>query len=236
MAVYQGTDTALDWETFEADADEGPRFRTLEPGYYPFTVQRMERTRYDGSAKMPPCPVAKLTLKVQDTDGTDALTSCRLFLTTAMVWKTTRFMESIGHQKNENGKVPINWGDVEGRNGWLKLSKRSYTANDGTQRETNDVEEFCRPGEQQRAYDAYAKACEALAPQQQAQPMQQQAAPGAACAPQAQQTGTYPAQAAHAPQGGAAAPQAGYQQTAMPGMPSPQPQQQGTQHPGWGIQ
>ena len=128
-----------------------------------------------------------------------------------MMWKVTRFMAAVGQGKDANGKTVINWGDVEGRNGWLRLSKRSYRTSDGQEREANVVDEFCLPDEQQRAYEAYEKACDAMAPQQQAQ------------------------QPAYAPQNGAAAPQAGYQQAAMPGMPAPQPQQ-GAQHPGWGIQ
>lgn len=234
MTVYQGNDVAFDWDVTEGDLDEGPRFRTLEPGYYPFTVQKLERTRYDGSAKIPPCPMAKVTLRVQDADGTEALTSCRLFLVQSMMWKVTRFMAAVGQGKDANGKTVINWGDVEGRNGWLKLSKRSYRTSDGQEREANDVDEFCLPDEQQRAYeayekacDAYEKACAAMAPRQQAQ----QPTYGA----QGAQAASYAAQPAYAPQNGAAAPQAGYQQAAMPGMPAPQPQQ-GAQHPGWGIQ
>ncbi len=227
MTVYQGNDVAFDWDVTEGDLDEGPRFRTLEPGYYPFTVQKLERTRYDGSAKIPSCPMAKVTLRVQDADGTEALTSCRLFLVQSMMWKVTRFMAAVGHGKDANGKIVINWADVEGRNGWLRLSRRSYRTSDGQEREANDVDEFCLPDEQPRAYEAYEKACDALAPQQQAQ----QPAYGA----QSAQAASYAAQPAYAPQNGAAAPQAGYQQAAMPGMPAPQPQQ-GAQHPGWGIQ
>ena len=137
-------------------------------------------------------------------------------------------MAAVGQGKDANGKTVINWGDVEGRNGWLRLSKRSYRTNDGQEREANDVDEFCLPDEQQHAYEAYEKACDAMAPQQQAQqpPYGAQGAQAAA---------SYAAQPAYAPQNGAAAPQAGYQQAAMPGMPAPQPQQ-GAQHPGWGIQ
>lgn len=228
MTVYQGNDVAFDWDVTEGDLDEGPRFRTLEPGYYPFTVQKLERTRYDGSAKIPPCPMAKVTLRVQDADGTEALTSCRLFLVQSMMWKVTRFMAAVGQGKDANGKTVINWGDVEGRNGWLRLSKRSYRTSDGQEHEANNVDEFCLPDEQQRAYEAYEKACDAMAPQQQAQqtPYGAQGAQAAA---------SYAAQPAYAPQNGAAAPQAGYQQASMPGMPAPQPQQ-GAQHPGWGIQ
>lgn len=228
MTVYQGNDVAFDWDVTEGDLDERPRFHTLEPGYYPFTVQKLERTRYDGSAKIPPCPMAKVTLRVQDADGTEALTSCRLFLVQSMMWKVTRFMAAVGQGKDANGKTVINWGDVEGRNGWLRLSKRSYRTSDGQEREANNVDEFCLPDEQQRAYEAYEKACDAMAPHQQAQqpPYGAQGAQAAA---------SYAAQPAYAPQNGAAAPQAGYQQAAMPGMPAPQPQQ-GAQHPGWGIQ
>ncbi|GKG82850.1 hypothetical protein [Eggerthella lenta] len=226
MAEMQ--DEVLDWDLTEADPDDGSHggWTVLEDGFYPFTVQKMERARFEGSAKMPACPMAVLTLKVQGAGGEEALVTQRVYLLQRMLWKVTQFMEAIGQGRNERGKVVVNWGDVEGRGGWLKLKKRSYTNRDGQERETNDVDCFCKPEEHEKAWRAYAKQCG-------------EDPDAALSAPQAQQA---PAQQAYAPQAASYAPQAApqpqqqYQQQAMAGMPTPQPQAGASQHPGWGIQ
>ena len=221
-------DKALDWDMTEADPDDGTHggWTVLEDGYYPFTVQKFERGRYEGSQKIPACPMAVLTLKVQGTAGEEATVTQRLFLTERMLWKVGQFMTSLGNGKNEAGKVVVDWGNVNDRTGWLKLKKRSYTNRDGQERETNDVEFFCAPDEHEKAWGDYNARCEAA-----------QASPGAACAPTMQQAAPTPMQQVYAPQGGAYAPQAQpqqqYQQTAMAGMPTPQPQAQPAP---WGIQ
>lgn len=215
MAEMQ--DEVLDWDLTEADPDDGSHggWTVLEDGFYPFTVQKMERARFEGSAKMPACPMAVLTLKVQGAGGEEALVTQRVYLLQRMLWKVTQFMEAIGQGRNERGKVVVNWGDVEGRGGWLKLKKRSYTNRDGQERETNDVDCFCKPEEHEKAWRAYAKQCG-------------EDPDAALSAPQ-----TAPAQQAYAPQ---TQPQQQYQQQAMAGMPTPQPQAGASQHPGWGIQ
>ena len=57
----------LGWnDTIEHD---GSDWVLLPPGEYPFTVEKFERARFAGSAKLPPCNQAKLTLTVGDDDG-----------------------------------------------------------------------------------------------------------------------------------------------------------------------
>ena len=53
----------------------------------------------------------------------------------------------------------IDWAGAEDGAGWLKLKKRSYTTRDGERRETNDVEVFCKPEEQEKAWHEYSRAC-----------------------------------------------------------------------------
>lgn len=230
-------DKIVDWDVTEADPDDGSHggWTVLEEGYYPFTVQRFERGRFEGSAKMQACPMAVVTLAVQGANGEEARVTERMFMVERLLWKVTSLMEAVGTGRNERGKVVIDWSGLEGRGGWLKLKRRTYTGRDGEQRETNDVERFCRPEEHESAWRAYAKQCgedpdAALAGQRGAQ--------NAACAPQTAQAAPTPAQQAYAPQAGMYAPQAQpqYQQQAMAGMPTPQPQAGASQHPGWGIQ
>lgn len=229
MAEMQ--DVALDWDVCEADPDDGSHggWTLLPEGFYPFRVERMERERYQGSQKMPQCPMAKLTLAVTGADGRDTAVQQRLYITRNQLWKVSRFMESVGRGRNGAGKVIIDWGGIEGSTGWVKLKVRSYTGRDGQERQTNDVEWFVKPEEQEEAWKSYDAACRAAAAQ--AAPAPQQQAPG------------YAPQASQAPQNGAFAPAPQY--TPAPGAPAPQAAAQGVQPPAfqqqaapgaWGIQ
>lgn len=229
MAEMQ--DVALDWDVCEADPDDGSHggWTLLPEGFYPFRVERMERGRYQGSQKMPQCPMAKLTLAVTGADGRDTTVQQRLYITRNQLWKVSRFMESVGRGRNGAGKVIIDWGGIEGMGGFVKLKVRSYTGRDGQERQTNDVEWFVKPEEQQEAWESYDAACRAAAAQ--AAPAPQQQAPG------------YAPQASQAPQNGAFAPAPQY--SPAPGAPAPQTAAQGVQPPAfqqqaapgaWGIQ
>lgn len=229
MAEMQ--DVALDWDVCEADPDDGSHggWTLLPEGFYPFRVERMERERYQGSQKMPQCPMAKLTLAVAGTDGRETAVQQRLYITRNQLWKVSRFMEAVGRGRNEAGKVIIDWGGIEGMGGFVKLKVRSYTGRDGQERQTNDVEWFVKPEEQQEAWESYDAACRAAAAQ-------------AAPAPQQQAAG-YAPQASQAPQNGAFAPAPQY--SPAPGAPAPQAAAQGVQPPAfqqqaapgaWGIQ
>lgn len=229
MAEMQ--DVALDWDVCEADPDDGSHggWTLLPEGFYPFRVEKMERERYQGSQKMPQCPMAKLTLAVTGADGRDTSVQQRLYITRNRLWKVSRFMESVGRGRNEAGKVIIDWGGIEGMGGFVKLKVRSYTGRDGQERQTNDVEWFVKPEEQQEAWESYDAACRAAAAQ-------------AAPAPQQQAAG-YATQASQAPQNGAFAPAPQY--SPAPGAPAPQAAAQGVQPPAfqqqaapgaWGIQ
>lgn len=218
MAEMQ--DRALDWdEVTEAKADD-TRWELLKEGYYPFTVVKMDKERYKGSAKLPACPVAKLTLMVEDVDAKSMVFE-RLYLTDTRIGKVAKFFEAIGSPKNENGNTIINWNAAEGGTGWLKLKIRKYEYN-GEQRESNDVAFFCAPSEHEKAYNAYAAAHEDT-------PAPQQAAPAPTYDTQTQQAAPMPMQQTYAPQPGTAP-----AQQAMPGMPAPTVQTQGA-HPGWSI-
>lgn len=224
MAEMQ--DVALDWDVYEADPDDGQHggWTLLPEGFYPFRVERMERERYQGSQKMPQCPMAKLTLAVTGADGRDTTVQQRLYITRNQLWKVSRFMEAVGRGRNGAGKVIIDWGGIEGTGGFVKLKVRSYTGRDGQERQTNDVEWFVKPEEQQEAWESYDAACRAAAAQ-------------AAPAPQQQAAG-YAPQASQAPQNGAFAPAPQY--SPAPGAPAPQAASQAFQQqaaPGaWGIQ
>ena len=67
------TDRALSWD--DEFTNEQQEFVLLPEGDYAFEVTGMERARFEGSAKLPPCSMAKLTLKIF---GVDAFTGLLL--------------------------------------------------------------------------------------------------------------------------------------------------------------
>ena len=57
----------LEWDS--SIEDDGQGFVLLEEGDYEFTVSGLERARHAGSAKIPACPKAILTLSIETASG-----------------------------------------------------------------------------------------------------------------------------------------------------------------------
>ena len=112
---------AFDWDS---EISKESEFLLLPDGEYEFTVLNMERQRFDGSEKMAPCPMAKLTLDVRSREGNVTITD-RLLLNSKMEWKLSSFFGSIG-QKQHGSKVKMNWNTVIGSEGHAKIGTREY--------------------------------------------------------------------------------------------------------------
>lgn len=134
---------AMDWD--DEVSDEGG-FTVLPDGTYPFEIIKLEKERFEGSAKMAACPRAAVTLNILTDTGWVPIVD-RLLLNTKTAWRVAKFFEGLGFQKNpETGKVPMAWNQIEGKQGWVKLGVRKYEK-DGKERETNDVEEYLKPAD-----------------------------------------------------------------------------------------
>jgi len=112
---------AFDWDS---EISRESEFVLLPDGEYEFTVTNMERQRFDGSDKMAPCPMAKVTLEVLSRDGNVTI-SDRLLLNSKLEWKLSAFFGSIG-QKKHGDKLKMNWGAVVGSTGHAKIGTREY--------------------------------------------------------------------------------------------------------------
>lgn len=143
---------------------DGGGFTLLPAGDYNFTVSKMERTRFAGSSKMPACNQAKLELMVHSPEHGDVTVFHNLFLHTKTEGLLSNFFVGIG-QKKEGEPLRMNWGQVVGATGRLKLEINNYKSNSGEDRTNNQVKEFYKP-EAPQGYQA---------PQQQQyqQPIQQ---------------------------------------------------------------
>ena len=72
------TDRAMSWD--DEITNEQQEFVLLPEGDYAFEVIGMERARFEGSAKLPPCSMAKLTLKIFGGALGDTTVTHRLYL------------------------------------------------------------------------------------------------------------------------------------------------------------
>lgn len=128
----------MDWnDTIE---DDGKEFVILPEGDYAFTIINFERGRFPGSAKIPACNKAVLTLSF-DNDLGNATARIDLILYRTLEWKLASFFRSIG-AKQHGEKVVMDWNKVVGARGRAHVAPRNYTGKDGQQRQTNDVVRF----------------------------------------------------------------------------------------------
>lgn len=130
----------LSWDD---EIERESEFVLLPEGDYDFTVESFERGRFDGSEKMPPCPMAILNLRVSGREGV-ATIQHRLFLHSKSEWALSAFFKSIG-QKQTGEKIRMNWNAVTGARGRAHVGIREYLGNDGETRRTNQIKRFLEP-------------------------------------------------------------------------------------------
>ena len=128
----------FDWN--DVIEDDGQEFVLLEEGDYNFTVTNFERGHFPGSAKLPACNKATLTLEVDTREGC-AYVKYDLLLCRNMEWKISSFFRCIG-QKKHGERLKMDWNKVVGSQGRAHFKPRPYTDKNGEQRQTNDVDRF----------------------------------------------------------------------------------------------
>lgn len=128
----------MDWG--DSIENEGQELITLEEGDYVFKVTNFERGRYIGSAKIPPCNKAIITVQVITDKGT-AICKFDLVLYRTLEWKLCSFFRSIG-QKKHGEKLAMDWSKVLGSVGKAHFKPRSYTNQHGDEKTVNDIDHF----------------------------------------------------------------------------------------------
>ena len=138
MSEYINDAHEIGWD--DEISNDGGQYIVLEEGDYNFTVSAFERARYPGSAKIPACNKAVLTLAV-DTPGGTASVKYDLILWSSLEWKISEFFRAIG-QKKHGEKLRPQWGAVVGSKGRGRFKPREYDKKDGSKSKVNDVEKF----------------------------------------------------------------------------------------------
>ena len=112
-------------------------FIILPEGDYDFKVESFVRSRFDGSEKMPPCNIAIVKIRIDDTTtGQSAFVNHRLMLHSRCEWSLSEFFAGIG-QKKKGEQLKMNWQMVPGSTGRCKLGIRTYNGN-----EYNEIKKF----------------------------------------------------------------------------------------------
>ena len=142
----------LDWNS--EISNDGGDFKVLEPGTYPFTIKAIEKTYFNGSAKIPACPKAVVTLRVgQGAEASDVTDG--LLLDDSLEWKLCQFFTAIG-SRTHGQKLRMNWDDsyLIGKTGYVEIETRTYTKNDGTEGRANQVKAYIDPADMPTAKPA----------------------------------------------------------------------------------
>lgn len=128
----------LGWD--DEITNDGGSFVLLEEGDYNFRVTAFERGRFPGSAKIPACNKATLTLLVETYDG-EASVKYDLIMYSSLEWKISEFFRAIGQKKSGESFRP-KWNQVIGSVGRARFRPREYTDRNGEKRQANDVARF----------------------------------------------------------------------------------------------
>lgn len=138
----------FDWDT-EIQKD-GPEFTMLPAGEYPFEVTKFERSRFEGSQKLPPCPMALLTIAIDGGEKGKTVVTHRLYLHSRCEGLLCAFFESIG-QRQHGAALRPRWNEVVGSKGLCRLGIHEYTKKDGTPGRNNEISRFLPPAEPKAA-------------------------------------------------------------------------------------
>jgi hypothetical protein len=138
--------------------NEDGGFVLLPDGNYDFTVNKVTRSRYEGSDKMPSCNTVSVELSVWGAGGDRATITERFFLVKKFEWKLSQFFLSIGLKKHGEQLV-MRW-NIEGYKGKCKVYIDNYKKQDGSDGQSNKIKKFY-------AYDENVQTVSSTAPPQQ---------------------------------------------------------------------
>jgi hypothetical protein len=131
-------DMLMNWD--DAIETDGQEYILLPEGEYNFKVINFERGRFVGSARIPQCNKASITIQIEAKEGTTSV-KFDLILYRTLEWRISAFFRCIG-QKKHGEKLTMDWGKVVGSKGRAYIKQRSYTNQNGEEKFINDVDRF----------------------------------------------------------------------------------------------
>lgn len=131
-------DREFNWD--DIIENDGGEYILLPEGDYDFKVLSFERERHQGSAKLPPCNKAVLNIEVTSPQGKTTIRH-NLFLHSKCEGLLCAFFSSIG-QRKRGEKLQMNWNSVTGATGKCKVKIHTWTKDDGSQGQSNEISKF----------------------------------------------------------------------------------------------
>ena len=131
----------LSWDSeITQDTQE---FVLLPAGDYPFMVQGLEKSIYDGDSEKigKGCPMAVLKIVIDGGELGHTSVTDRLYLTSTMEWKLGSFFRSIG-QKTHGKAYKMDWNNVIGKQGLCKVKVETWEGKDGTPKQSNKIANY----------------------------------------------------------------------------------------------
>ena len=138
----QNTGYELSWDgPIEKDSE----FTLLPEGEYDFEVMAFERGRHDGSAKLPPCPKAIVTIKLSSPEGLSSSVQHNFFLHSSTEGILCGFFTAIGLRKHGE-KFSMNWPATVARRGRCKVGIRKWISEKTKEEmQSNQISRFLEP-------------------------------------------------------------------------------------------
>ena len=131
----------------EIEASEEKEYVVLKPGEYDFEITDLERIKYDGSDKLPPCWQARLHLAVKTPEGTATIMH-NLFLVKKCGWQVDSLAMAIGRKHKDDKTYKMGWDSLVGCTGRAKIKNRTH--NDKTY---NEVDRFIPKMSESKGWD-----------------------------------------------------------------------------------
>lgn len=120
----QSNDRELGWDD---EIVNDSQFIDIPDGEYDFVVEAVDRSRFPGSVKMPPCNQAKLSLILEVPGIGQASLTTNLMLHSKLEWKLSEFFASIG-LKRKDEPLKMRW-NIHGAKGRCKIGHREHDGN-----------------------------------------------------------------------------------------------------------
>lgn len=121
-------------------------FVLLPDGEYPFTVAKVERGSFGGSAKLPACNKVDVGVIIDGGEKGRSYVTKMFLMHTKTLGFIYEFLTSVGLHKKGDGAGAIPWGKVQtGMTGRCKVKTRTYNKMDGSQGTSNEVARWLEP-------------------------------------------------------------------------------------------
>ena len=108
----------LNWDD---EISKDSSFVELPAGDYDFTIDHYERSRFNGSEKIPPCNMAIVYFNIRSSDGQETQIRENYILHEKLEWKLSELFCGVGLKK-KGEPLRMNWPALPGLTGRARVS------------------------------------------------------------------------------------------------------------------